>query len=286
MKLLGKIIIKGSLVTQTGLHLGGSKSSLNIGSIDNNVIKTALGKPYIPGSSIKGKLRSLLARVEGSLFFDNKSKKDELKRVDELLEKKKEDKKLKLYREIVNNATTDESNPSKYIMDLFGYSGDSNDTERVGHTRLLVRDSFLQNADAAIFNNGYTDSKWENVIDRKTGTAEHPRQLERVPVGASFSLELVYNIYDDANDPYDNEKENIKNLDVHLERLLLALQLLEDDGIGGSISRGYGQVKVAINDVVYKLIDEETMKYESLTPVNQAHQKLISDFESNFPQIS
>ncbi|TAK40805.1 MAG: type III-A CRISPR-associated RAMP protein Csm3, partial [Saprospiraceae bacterium] len=67
MKLTGKLIISGKITAKTGLHIGGSKSSLDIGGVDLNVIKTPQGVPFIPGSSLKGKLRSLLAKTEGSL---------------------------------------------------------------------------------------------------------------------------------------------------------------------------------------------------------------------------
>jgi len=167
MKLVGKIIIKGSLVTKTGLHLGGSKSSLNIGGIDNNVIKTARNIPYIPGSSIKGKLRSLLAKTEGSLFFSKEDKDTEEKVVAKLIERK-EDRGLVNYQSMIKNSTTDED--CGYIIELFGYSGDSTKRDKVTQTRLLVRDAFLENEKEEIFTNGYTDSKWENVINRKTGT--------------------------------------------------------------------------------------------------------------------
>lgn len=281
MKLIGKIIIKGSLVTKTGLHLGGSKSSLNIGGIDNNVIKTALDRPYIPGSSIKGKLRSLLAKAEGSLFFSNEDKVIETKVVDALIEKRKGDVAgLEKYKAVIKHSTTDEERA--YIMDLFGYSGDSTKKE-VSQTRLLVRDAFLKNEDAAIFKKGYTDSKWENVINRRTGTAEHPRQLERVPVGASFGLELVYNIFEDKS---INSDDNAANVNKHLQGLLLALQLLEDDGIGGSISRGYGQVKVNIEAVDYRLIDPKNLKYESVQPANATQQQLLAAFTHEFSPIN
>ena len=101
--LIGKIFIKGKIVTQTGLHIGGSKSSLDIGGIDLNVIKTAKGVPFIPGSSLKGKLRTMLARLEGSEDFKQDSDK---------------------------------------IKQIFGDSGD-NDKQRGKATRLLVRDAVL-----------------------------------------------------------------------------------------------------------------------------------------------
>lgn len=275
MKLLGKIIIRGTLETLTGLHIGGSKSSLAIGGIDNNVIVSALDQPYIPGSSLKGKLRSLLAKAQGSLFFNRKKKADELKQVKKLLLEKTADGALKKYKDIVEKADTDED--FSYIMELFGYSGDADDKMQVGYTRLFVRDAYLENPDSEIFKNGFTHSKWENVINRRTGTAEHPRQMERVPAGAQFNFELVYNMYDDVED----EPEKLVK---HLQGILLALQLLGDDGIGGQLSRGYGQVQVSVSDILCKLIDIQNLKYETMDTLKISEQgnQLLTQLSSEF----
>ncbi|MEM1123805.1 MAG: RAMP superfamily CRISPR-associated protein, partial [Bacteroidota bacterium] len=139
MKLSGKIIIKGSLITKTGLHIGGSKASLNIGGIENNVIKTALEVPYIPGSSLKGKLRSLLARAEGSLFFYKEDRAKEVKAIKELLKDGQANPALERFLTTISNSTTDEDR--EYLLELFGYSGDVNKTNNLSHTRLLVRDA-------------------------------------------------------------------------------------------------------------------------------------------------
>jgi CRISPR-associated protein Csm3 len=193
-KLTGKYIITGEIKCETGLHIGGSKTALDIGGIDLNVIKTSAGIPYIPGSSLKGKLRSLLAKEYGS--FDPKS--------DPII-----------------------------IKEIFGDSPSKDSDGEI--TRLIVRDSFLKNREEMEKKQGefsdleldYTESKWENTIDRKSGTAESPRQIERVPKGAIFTFELVYN---------DNKK------DKHLNEIKKALNLLKDDYLGGSGSRGYGKI--------------------------------------------
>jgi CRISPR-associated protein Csm3 len=202
-KLVGKIFIKGKIVTQTGLHIGGSKSSLDIGGIDLNVIKTPQGTPFIPGSSLKGKLRSMLARLEGS--------------------------------ESVNDDTVK-------IKRLFGDSGDND--KRGQATRLLVRDATLDTVKfETVFGaydldaSDYTESKWENTINRKTGTAEHPRQLERVPSGAEFDFELVYDRFADKATGVETDTAN------DLTLLRTAMRLLEGDYIGGSGSRGYGKIR-------------------------------------------
>src|SRR5512147_368166 len=65
LKLIGKLILEGELHCLTGLHIGAGKGALEIGGADNPVVKDAFGMPYIPGSSLRGKLRSLLEQSSG-----------------------------------------------------------------------------------------------------------------------------------------------------------------------------------------------------------------------------
>jgi len=210
MKLLGKIFISGEIVAETGLHIGGSKSSLDIGGVDLNVIKTPGGVPYIPGSSLKGKLRTMLARVHGSVGV---SKRD----VD-----------------AAQGEKSDEDFP--VICEIFGHSGED-DGNRSYKTRLVVRDADLDTtAFEADFGHTdmdfqYSDIKWENTINRKTGTAQHPRQLERVPAGARFRFEMIYDDYNDGKTA------------VHLADIRMAMRMLEGDYLGGQGSRGYGKIR-------------------------------------------
>ena len=190
-KLIKKLIITTELEVLTGLHIGGSSDNVEIGGIDNPVIKvgTKNGQPYIPGSSLKGKIRSLLEQIAGSANVGG--------------------------------------NPE--INNLFGYS------ENKIPSKLLVRDAYLKN-DEELKNNDfldmpYTESKWENVIDRIKGTAEHPRQMERIPAEAKFNIEFVVNVW-------DNDEDGIKSLDL----LKNGIKVLENDYLGGSGTRGYGKV--------------------------------------------
>lgn len=214
-KLTAKIIIRGRIQAVTGLHIGGSKSSLDIGGVDLNIIKTPHGVPFIPGSSLKGKLRSMLARVEGS---------------------------------------PEVQEDPEYILKLFGSSGDAKE-ENAHITRLLVRDALL---DQEHFKEKFKDQdmdfefstiKWENRINRRTGTAEHPRQLERVPAGAEFHFELIYDVYADAEDSL---------LAKHQEAIDTALSLMEHDYLGGQGSRGYGKIKFIGMTIKKRAIDQET----------------------------
>lgn len=221
-KLTAKIIIRGRIQAVTGLHIGGSKSSLDIGGVDLNIIKTPNGVPFIPGSSLKGKLRSMLARVAGSL---------------------------------------DVQEDPVHLLKLFGSSGDAKE-ENAHTTRLLVRDAAL---DQEHFNekfNGqdmdfeFSTIKWENRINRRTGTAEHPRQLERVPAGAEFPFELIYDVYADAEEIYENSSITI--LAKHQQALDTALTLMEHDYLGGQGSRGYGKIKFIGMTIKKRAIDQET----------------------------
>jgi CRISPR-associated protein Csm3 len=223
-KLIEKVFISGTIIAKTGMHIGGSKTALDIGGIDLNVIKNAKGVPYIPGSSIKGKLRSILAREEGSIA-------------------------VRPDKSIPQGAKTDRD--CKQIVEIFG---DANDKAALGTpSRLIIRDAFLQmdhfnkeKEGSGIFSElelEYTESKWENTINRLTGTAEHPRQLERVPAGACFNFCFIYNVMDDG------KKES------HLKEIIRAMRILEDDYLGGQGSRGYGQIKFENVSIEKKSID-------------------------------
>src|SRR5579863_2770742 len=65
LQLVGKLILSGDLHCETGLHIGAGKGSLEIGGADNPVVKDAFGIPYVPGSSLRGRLRSLLEQTLG-----------------------------------------------------------------------------------------------------------------------------------------------------------------------------------------------------------------------------
>ena len=191
-QLVKKILVSTKLTVVTGLHIGGSKDSVEIGGIDNPVIKVATRKnqPYIPGSSLKGKMRCLLEQVNGATAVGKS--------------------------ELVNN--------------LFGYASNNQPS------KLIVRDAYLtadsvEKLVAASLDMPYTENKYENTIDRVKGKAEHPRQSERVPAGAEFDLEMVINVWD--NDNADELKQLLRQ----------GIALIENDYLGGSGSRGYGQVK-------------------------------------------
>jgi CRISPR-associated protein Csm3 len=126
----------------------------------------------------------------------------------------------------------------------------------------------------------YSDVKWENVIDRQTGTAKGGglRQMERVPQGAIFDFELVYDIYNDAL--AQPQGKTILRLEEHLQALADALELLEDDYLGGQGSRGYGKVTFKTNNeqVLLKLIQSTYRVVRTEEEVQDSHQAIWQPF--------
>ena len=227
-QLVKKIKVSTTVELLTGLHIGGSSDSVEIGGIDNPVIKisTKDGQPYIPGSSIKGKMRCLLEQIAGTAEVGGgkiKLKKEE--------EKEWKEEKLKVIKRY-------KSENQIKINNLFGFSDDEMPSKIIVRDAYLLKDEKTGKDEAERLKNcnnldmPYTEAKWENVIDRVKGTAEHPRQMERIPAGVFFELEFVINVWDTDGDG--------KGLVELLEKGITAL---ENDYLGGSGSRGYGQIK-------------------------------------------
>ena len=214
MQLTNIHILEATLILETGLHIGGGDSEIHIGGIDNEVIKHPVsGEPYIPGSSLKGKIRSLLEWKSGAVQEAPLGKKE------------------------YDNAQNGQQQAVKAILQLFGISGDTQNEDfqkEIGHTRVSFWDCPLNRDYAERLrsdNLPLTEAKSENRINRIAGTAEHPRQTERVPAGARFDFKLTIK-------EFDGDDEAL------FDTLLQGLKLLEWDSLGGSGSRGYGKVKL------------------------------------------
>jgi CRISPR-associated protein Csm3 len=224
LKFIGKLILEGDLQCETGLHIGAGKGSLEIGGADNPVVKDAFGRPYIPGSSLRGKLRSLLEQSSGlavpsELVYISRRKGQEVR-------------------------IHQSDRPDDDICVLFGRNpgrmdrvdGEGLESSSATPSRLTVYDAPLdgdsitpqmrENLDDEL-----TEVKSENAVDRITSQA-NPRTLERVPAGARFHFRLVLDIL------CDPDKELFS-------RVVEGLRLLEDDSLGGGGSRGSGRVRLS-----------------------------------------
>ena len=251
VKLYGRIFVETDLVALTGLHIGGSSSGMEIGGVDNPVIRDVLSnRPYIPGSSLRGKMRSQLEKSLG-LVQNNR-----------------------IGQVTIHTCKT----PSQYEADggcpvchIFGVPGE---VEATGQTLLVVRDALLSDKSAEKLEKAHTDLayaelKTEVAIDRVTSAAV-PRNIERVPAGAVFGpLELVFSVYSD---------EDLKRF----RHVLDGMQLVEDDYLGGSGSRGSGKVKFANLRITvrssqnYGVPHSYEKGFESLQQVSDEYNKLIN----------
>lgn len=208
--------IKATLTVVTGLHIGAGKDTLEIGGLDQPIIKHPLTQePYIPGSSIKGKLRSLL---EVGRFADQNPK--------TLAWVSGQEKGCNGVGKPCACAQ-----PGCPACTIFGTSAADKGPE-LGPTRLVVRDAQLNDEWRKRFqsNELQMEVKYENTIDRVKGTAEHPRPLERVPSGVCFDFNLSFKVYE-GDDP------------ALLDEVFRGLRLIELDALGGNSSRGCGQVR-------------------------------------------
>jgi len=223
-----KIIkLSGKIKLLSGLHIGGGDDTMRIGGVDNQVVKDANSdNPYIPGSSLKGKMRSLLEWHIGvvNLMRNDSEENGKPLNARHIWKYDNEEKKF-LKDEFVNPAFQDEIlfKNAETLLKLFG------DKEgQFSITRISVGDCPLDEASKKL---KLSEAKYENVIDRQNGTAEHPRQTERVPAGVEFALDIRVKVLE------DNEEEPLKAM---VEE---GLALVQKDYLGGNGSRGYGRVE-------------------------------------------
>jgi CRISPR-associated protein Csm3 len=237
MKLTEIKKFEGKIILRSGLHIGSGNMEMHIGGTDSPVIKHPHTlEPYIPGSSLKGKVRSLLEMESGLMIHTEGG--------------------------VVSGETLKkvESNPGlkarcEAILKIFGSSGaDKEDETGFGPTRVSFADCYLDDE----WSNRARDNRWllteeksENVINRIRGTAEHPRFIERVPEGTKFKFLVTFKV--------------LQSGDVELfdTVLLKGLKLLEMDALGGNGSRGYGRIEFEFND------KEMNEKFKTFNPFQE-----------------
>ena len=220
VKLHGRIFLTFHIELLSGLHIGGAASSLEIGGLDKPVIRNPLNnQPYIPGSSLKGKMRSLIEKASGApqTYKINKNV-------------------------FVHSAQNIKEYYDYPVARIFGMLPDFKESREAvpAPTRLTVRDVQLTTESKDMLTHArtdlnYTEVKWEAAIDRVTSAAA-PRQIERVPAGAVFGpAELIYSVY-------VGENEEAPEVARWFRHVIEALDYLEDDYLGGMGTRGIGRV--------------------------------------------
>lgn len=229
-RFVGRILIEGKVEAKTGLRIGGSKEVLEVGGVDLPVIKDPFGVPYIPGSSLKGKMRTLLELKDGrgTYTLNNNSFNNLSDFWKSYIELSKKGAQVKFEGKPCSCGECD-------ICRLFGVPANVNKYP-LNPTRLIVQDAFLDKehfekefGSAELLEFDYTEVKYENAIDRLTSAA-NPRQVERVPAGARFNFTMSIKLL-------SKEEADL------LKTLLTGMKLLGDDYLGGHGSRGYGAVE-------------------------------------------
>lgn len=231
----GRLRLEGLLTTRTGLHIGAGGSGDPLGT-DLPVVRDGSGRPYIPGSSLKGVLRSAAeALLHGAPFAEKAIKPDlwscrmmsgepcvDHKTVEKLREEKTEDAGREVAEAVWDSSCT--------VCRLFGSLAMAS---RVRFPDLpLVGD-----LPGMELRNGVG-------IDRDKGLAADRvlYDFEAVPPGTSFRLTVV------LDNPEDSDAGLILYLFHELDQGNLAL--------GGKTSRGLGQVGVAWESIVETRIEK------------------------------
>ena len=238
---LGKIVLEGKIITKTGLHIGGSTESMQIGGVDLPIIKDSGNNlPYIPGSSLKGKLRSTLEK------FGKRTRNEK-------------EEKLSFNRNIGTRRNTvfiHCCEDIKYALKcdvcrVFGSSGDDKALPKGQKadnfpSLLIVRDCLL---DESLMHaeRPLTEEKTETGLDRVT-MAANPRTVERVVPGTVFRFGMVYSVESIELNGGPRSAFSTDILEKDLKNLLTCMQILENEGIGGYASRGYGKVTFKLTD--------------------------------------
>jgi len=206
MKKIKGYTIKGKIKLLSGTRIGGSDTALQIGGVDNICIKHPVTlEPYLPGSSLKGKMRCEMEQALGKFSGNNSNEPCGCGRTDCL------------------------------ICRIFGPH--KNMRHELGPTRIIVRD-------ASLTSGGEIEIKTENMIDRQKGMATNPRQSERVVSGSEFDFALRLSEWDiDSECRYTVDGKEYTAGAALLEFVKDAMRKMQASGIGSSVSRGYGHIK-------------------------------------------
>lgn len=246
MKLERSILITGKIHCVSGLCIGGSSNTLEIGGVSQEVVKNPITKePYIPGSSLKGKMRSELEKRYWHRKWESLAdlKKHEQWEKIHIHDKKKEEGKGKERGKFRESVLIDAGQEpcgcgKKDCLVCVTFGAYKNPGGESAPTRIIVRDAMLSEESRAMVrdlpleNRSYFERKVENIVKRDSGTADSPRTIERVLAGMSFDFEIILRIFEG-----DEEKKLIAFVKEGLEAV-------QSSYLGGSGSRGSGQVRI------------------------------------------
>ena len=258
-KFYGKIVLRGKLKARTGLKIGAGRNIAEIGGVDSPVMRDPLTQyPYIPGSSLKGRLRSLFGvyiatqRNDPNFFNRNIATRDN--------------------PIMIHVCETYEQARNCPVCRLFGASGNESNFP----SRLIVRDLHLTDEWRAKPLDELTEVKPEVSIDRVTSKT-NLRYFERVVAGAEFEFEIIYNV------------EDLSQWEDDIRNLLTAMALLEDSYLGGSGSRGYGKVKFELESIElrtpeYYRTGREDEKVR-VSAKGREVSEILRDFEGLFSEV-
>ncbi len=212
MRKLEHYVISGTIELKSGTRIGGSDDVLQIGGTDLTCIKDPVTeRPYLPGSSLKGRMRSELERHHERFGRDP-------------------------------NTPCGCAQDACPVCRIFGPH--NNTRHQLGPSRILVRD-------APLLEGGELEHKTEAIIQRQSNTAQHPRTVERVAPGSKFSLEIGLQVFDlDGRFEYEDLDGNkVRGADALQEVIVHALELIENTGIGSGTSKGYGAVEIHLEKI-------------------------------------
>ncbi len=267
INLFGRVFINANIKAVTGLHIGGANAGLEIGGVDKAVLRNPLNdEPYIPGSSLRGKMRSQLEKVRG--LKQNK----------------------KIGQATIHACESVEEYKNCPVCTIFGIAADEKknekeddkekDREKAKPARLIIRDTQLHQGSRANLKKAkvetFSEFKTEVAIDRVTSAAV-PRTMERVPAGAEFGpAELIFNIYEAAD--FDR-----------LKTVVEAMLLVENDYLGGGGSRGSGKVEFSSIGITarkssdYLAVMEYEIKFNSVQQLAKGFTPLKTWLTTNVP---
>lgn len=212
--------LDGTILLVTGLHIGAGDAEMRIGGTDNPIVRHPhTQEPYIPGSSLKGKVRALL-ELRSGLMIHTKGNPVSTKHLEDLDDQELKEQGWKIIR-------------------LFGSSGaEQEGREELGPTRVSFSDCFLSDSFRKIArerNLTLVELKSENSINRIKGVALNPRFTERAAPDCVFDFSISLKRFEGDGDTLE-------------ELLLQGLSLLQMDALGGSGSRGYGRIALTFKE--------------------------------------